>query len=77
MGEFAAFSTIVLVGYISAPPTIGSFICAETVPAVIARAITAIPNIVFFIRFVLYSETLVFGFVTALYSNHAQKHQSD
>ena len=40
MGELAAFCTMFLVGYISAPPTMGSF-WAEALMDVMARAATA------------------------------------
>ena len=41
MGELTAFSTMFFVGYISAPPTMGSF-WAEALMDVMARAATAI-----------------------------------
>ena len=53
MGELAAFCTMVLVGYISAPPTVGSF-WAEALMDVMARAATAIAaRNVFFIVVIL------------------------
>src|SRR5665213_3451006 len=42
IGEFTAFSTMVLDGDMAAPPTMGSFICADALNEVIARAATAI-----------------------------------
>ena len=54
MGELAAFCTMVLEGYISAPPTMGSF-WAEALMDVMARAATAIAaRNVFFIVVILY-----------------------
>src|SRR5277367_6448112 len=55
IGELAAFSTMVLVGYIVAPPTVGSF-CAWALREVRARAAAAsVARRVFFIVVILLS----------------------
>ena len=51
MGELTAFSTIVLVGYMSAPPTLGSVIWAEAWRDVRARTAAAAEAKRLFLRF--------------------------
>src|ERR1700729_766562 len=58
IGELTAFSTMVLVGYMSAPPTVG-FFGAWALNEVMAIAATArVARNVFFIVFILYGSDL-------------------
>src|SRR5580658_7739362 len=62
MGEFTAFCTMVLFGYIGAPPTSGSF-CAEAVRQAAASVTAAIDAIKFLMIFFIVIPSLqILGF---------------
>src|SRR6202035_3623953 len=72
IGELTAFSTMVLLGYISAPPTVG-FFCAWALSEVMAMAATARAErkvffiVVILLLFLIYKTRPDFRALTSIY----------